>query len=344
LKQCYEMGAASKLIKKLFLSVSCIIILVLVTGCSIFPDEEEVLAPPVKKPPEVEYHWVEVGRGTIVQEITCNGYFEYVHKRDLSFDYRMGPFKSFYAKKGDIVRKGDLLAELDMEDIKNKIDQQEIALKKLEIDYASASSKNAHALTLEKISIDIKIVKTILEDLERDYERGRIVAPMDGEVDYVSSSYKEGDRIDIGWTIIRIADTSNTQLIHDGRYISSFKVGDLVDVRMNGSLFTGEVTPPPDDLPAELLQNAKSKVYIKLRGYDEIVPVGTSANIRKEIAKRENVVRIPRSLIRASGTRKYVNLFMDGLRKEQDVEVGIESADYIEIISGLKEGDRLFTN
>lgn len=342
MKHCFGMVAASKSIKKLFLSVSYFIILTLAAGCSLFPEEEEVLAPPVKKPPEVVYQWVEVGRGTIVQEITGYGYFQYVHKQDLAFDYRMGPFKAIYAKKGDIVKKGDLLAELDMDDIKNKIQQQENALKKLEIDYASAASKNAHTLTLEKISIDIETVKIVLADLKRDYERGRIIAPIDGEVDYVSASYKEGDRIDTGWTIVRIADTSSTQLVYDGRYTSSFGVGDLIEVRISDELFSGEITPPPEDLPPELAEKAKSKVYIKLKDYNAIVPSGTTANIRKEIARREDVIRIPKSLLRTAGARKYVNLFVDGLRKEQDVEVGIESVNHIEIISGLKDGDRLY--
>ena len=95
-----------------------------------------------------------------------------------------------------------------MADIEEKIEKQKLTLRKLEIDYTAAVTKNLDALELEKILLDIEAAKITLADLERDYNRGRLVAPIDGQVDYISTRFKERENVETGWTIVRIADTS----------------------------------------------------------------------------------------------------------------------------------------
>ncbi|HHV60333.1 MAG TPA: hypothetical protein GXX49_08650 [Clostridiaceae bacterium] len=335
------LSSLSQLYKLILVTVVSLLML-FSSGCSLFPEEEEVLAPPMKKPPEVEYQYIDVARGDVIQEITGYGYFYYIVKRDVAFEYRMGPLKGIYAKKGDLVKKGDLLAELDMADIEEKIEKQKLTLRKLEIDYTAAVTKNLDALELEKILLDIEAAKITLADLERDYNRGRLVAPIDGQVDYISTRFKERENVETGWTIVRIADTSRTLLVYNGQSASLFRPGDIIEVKIENKPYTGEVIPPPEDLSEDLASKNQSNVYITLKDYDGVVPAGTTGTIRYEVARRENVIRIPKRYLRIYSTRKYVLVLEDGLKKERDVVTGIESAEFVEIISGLNEGDKLY--
>lgn len=317
-------------------------LIIFVSGCYLFPEEEKILPPPLKEPPEVTYKWKEVERGDIVNKITGYGYFQFVTKRDISFKYKIARFRAIYVEEGDVVKKGDLLAELDVENIEKKIKSQKIALKKEEIDYAGLIARGADALTLEKAKLDIEAKKIVLESLERDYERGRLTAPIDGEVDYVTDSYKEGDAIKTYKTIIRLADTSVTQLEYDGRNRRMLKQGTVVDVELDDKIYKGKVVPPPENLPEDLAEEAKEKVYIRLTDYEGKVEAGSIAKISLVLESRENVIRIPKHMVRSYGTQKYVYILEEGLRKECNIKTGLETNDYIEVIEGLEEGDKLF--
>ena len=59
-----------------FLVFLVIILLVIgLSGCYLFPKEEEVLAPPLIEPPEITYETLEATRGTIEKKITASGTF-----------------------------------------------------------------------------------------------------------------------------------------------------------------------------------------------------------------------------------------------------------------------------
>ena len=104
-----------------FLVFLVIILLVIgLSGCYLFPKEEEVLAPPLIEPPEITYETLGATRGTIEKKITASGTFVSIEQGNMFFKNRGGRLKKVYVKVGDIVEKGDLLAELDSGDLKTK--------------------------------------------------------------------------------------------------------------------------------------------------------------------------------------------------------------------------------
>ena len=60
------------------------------TGCALFPDEEETLAPPLKAPAAVTYTTVKAELGEIVDSVSVNGTFVATQSYDLSFRTRSG--------------------------------------------------------------------------------------------------------------------------------------------------------------------------------------------------------------------------------------------------------------
>ena len=65
---------------------------------------------------------------------------------------------------------------------------------------------------------------------------------------------------------------------------------------------------------------------------------GMTADIVIEVAKKENVLVVPReALLKINGKRK-VKILEGGEPQEREVEIGLEGDDLIEIISGLENG------
>ncbi len=128
------------------------------TGCSLIPKEEAVLAPPPKQPEKVVYDTMIVKKDTFEKKAECMGTLVSEKQFDLNFQNRDGYLKAIYIKTGDKVRtdhnkikpsdekddkedvyvkKGDLIAELDTDDLQNEIKMQELELKKAELDMKS---------------------------------------------------------------------------------------------------------------------------------------------------------------------------------------------------------------
>ena len=155
-----------------FLVFLVIILLVIgLSGCYLFPKEEEVLAPPLIEPPEITYETLEATRGTIEKKITAGGNFVSIEQGNMFFKNRGGRLKKVYVKVGDIVEKGDLLAELDSGDLENQIKQQKIHLKKAETRRNQVRANSGDKYERAMAQYDVELAKLSLENLQRRWKR-----------------------------------------------------------------------------------------------------------------------------------------------------------------------------
>ena len=68
-----------------------------------------------------------------------------------------------------------------------------------------------------------------------------------------------------------------------------------------------------------------------------------TANMDIITAEVDDVLAVPIRAIKYDGSRVYV-FMLDGTDlKEVDVEIGVAGDQYVEILSGLKEGDEVVT-
>ncbi|NLD51087.1 MAG: efflux RND transporter periplasmic adaptor subunit [Clostridiaceae bacterium] len=142
-------------------SIAVLLLFLFMTGCGVFPDEEEALAPPLAVPEEVKYKTVDVRKGYIENTVKCNGTFVPYNEINLFFRNNSGRLKKLYTSAGTKVKKGDILAELITEDIERHIAEQEIALDSKEKDLTYSKSV---------ADIEIKMSEDKLSELKRKYE------------------------------------------------------------------------------------------------------------------------------------------------------------------------------
>lgn len=330
---------ATRSIVSIFLAVS---IAAALSGCYFFPKEEEVLAPPIKVPDEVTYETIEVKRGTIENTIRVSGSFVAVSQKDLFYEDRGGRLKEVYAVIGQTVKKGEVLAEIDTDNIENDIKLQELAVKRSQLVYEDAKNRyeieGGSKTEMEMARLDYESNKLKLENLKTELEKARLVSPIDGQVVYVTNT-KLGEYVNAYQTVVRVADPTKLQLRYSQDKINSFSLGMKATVKIDNEEYEAEVTMTPAEAPEDADEQTKKSVFLKVDNMPEGVKVGKNATISLTLEKQEDVIIIPKQVINNFANRRFVNVLKDNIREERDIEVGIQNDTEAEVIKGLEEGE-----
>jgi len=325
--------------------ILCITIILLfvtsLSGCYLFPKEEEVLAPPLVKPPEITYETEEVKKGIIEKKITGSGTFVSTEQANMFFKNRGGRLKAIHVELGDYVEKGQLIAELDSGDLENQVKQQEIQLKKAQTRLSQVKAYSDDKYERRMAEYDVELAKLTLENLQRELNECKLTADISGKVVYIDHNINMGDYVNAYQTIIRIADPTKLQLQVSGSNLSDYSIGMEADVTIRNETYLGKVVMTPADAPIDAPEHQRNNVRIEVEDLPEDVKIGESAQVSLILDRREDVIVIPRYLVRNYMGRKYVLVLEDGLKKEKDVEVGLETPAEAEIVKGLEEGELL---
>lgn len=327
---------------RICLLVFIILLMAVLSGCIFFPKEEEILAPPIKEPDKITYETVEVKKGDVEKEIRVTASFVSVSQNDLYYKDRGGRLETIHVSLGDVVKKGDLIAEIETSTIENDILLQEIALKRAQISYDNAYMRydieGGSKTEMELAQLDVDANRIKLNSLKKELESAKLLASIDGKVAFLTDT-KLGEYVNAYQTIVRIADPSKLQLLYSGDKASSFELGSEVNVDFDGGHYTGEVVMTPKSIPEDADKQLKESVQISVNDLPPDVSIGKSATVRLTLEKRSDVIIIPKQVVNNFGSRKFVNVLKDNIREERDIEVGIENNIEVEVIKGLEPGE-----
>lgn len=157
---------------------------------------------------------------------------------------------------------------------------------------------------------------------------------------------------------IASAGVSLTSVISDAKYeieaniaetdIAKIKIGNEAQVTLdaygNDVVFVATVTSID---PAETIIDGVPtyKTTLQFKEGDARIKSGMTANTDIAGVKRDNVLFIPGRTISGKGTAKTVNLVEGETTREVSVETGLRGSNGdVEILSGLKEGDKVKVN
>jgi membrane fusion protein, macrolide-specific efflux system len=310
------------------------------SGCSFFPKEEQLLAPPLKEPPAIIYETIEVKKGLFEKKIEGTGYLISVNQKNFCFKNRGGRLKQVYVVSGDVVEKGDLLAELMTDNLESQIKQQEINLQKIQMNYELAVASDESKFNIKRAELDVAMEQLKLDDLRKELAESKIISAIDGTVNYTTEA-KQGDYVEAFRTIVRVADVSNIQLEYTGDNLSDFLLGMKVSINLANNILNGRVVMNPANKPLNTDEKDTPSVRIKVTGIPKTVKIGDAADITLVLNRKENVIVIPKNLMHTRDARNYVDVLENDIKKERDIETGAVSQMEIEVTKGLNVGDKL---
>lgn len=356
-----------KHLKWLALTASLSLVL---TGCQILPEEETFPASPVIRTYEAEeYKMATVMRGDLSSAKTISCSYMPANQESLGFEVSGKTIEGIYVVSGDEVKAGQLLAELEHEDLSEQIDlleyqirvlevknsylmqNWELELELLEVKYLSdASQANADKYDAEKLVVDAKYIlalednndslhikKLRLQELKADLSQRKLYAAMDGTVTYVRSM-QDGEASVEGRVLITISDMDSTAFVVKGDNAVYFEIGQEVVITKGNQEYEAVCINASELGLAEAEQ--KERAYFRLLQPDPTLESGNSGTIEVILDSREDALYVNKKAIKTVKERQFVYVLNEeGLRESRDVTVGAVFGDCIEILSGLKEGD-----
>jgi HlyD family secretion protein len=181
-----------------------------------------------------------------------------------------------------------------------------------------------------------------LAGLESDLSKRSIAAPFDGIVTEVN--VERGEIVTPGRPVV--------SLIAKGRFEIVSNISEVDIARLAAGqpvIITLDAFPRTDEWLGKVIKiNPAEKVvegvifYETRVLFDEDDPrlkSGMTANLIIETARRDDVLRVPMRSVKDEGGKKTVETLVNGKPVTREITLGLEDNDYVELSSGLSEGD-----
>jgi len=318
-----------------------------------------------------------VRKGTLISTISGTGSIEPAEREDLTAS-GAGTVAAVFFKDGDPVKAGDILItfEQDEKDVSRQIESKRISLEKarLELESLQQQYKNAVReeqntdqilLNIRAKELDIRQIEYEIADLqEPDETIAPITAPIDGKL--VGFKARAGDVIRADSTLGEVVNYDRLKLVVrvDELDISKVALGQRAEILVDAlpdRVYGGVVTAIADE-GSQSNGVAMFDVTILLDESDGL-KAGMSAEASIVTMRKDDALYVPIAAVQSVRGEYFVLVPgeedagssavspLPGRERERtgmtqppgvrrvSVEVGVHNEDYIEIVSGLAEGD-----
>ena len=242
-----------------------------------------------------------------------------------------------------------------------KLSDYDEAKLELERTLATTRSKIAQAeAKLKSNEAQYSVQKEELEKLQRQLKACVIKAPASGQVVYSSSMNRWERRnrpIEVGaeiqerQKIISIPDLSEMKVeikVHE-IWVDKVKVGQEAKITVSAfpeESFTGEVLKKAPLADQERWWDSE-KAYetdVRIDGTHDFLKTGMSAKVEIMIEQLEDVITVPIQAVVNREGKKFCYVQTSKDLKPREVETGAFNNDFVEIKSGLAEGEKVSLN
>lgn len=282
-----------------------------------------------------------IERGKLWRRIETLGYVAFDERKLSHVHLRTdGWIEKLHVKSdGERVKKGDVLFELYSRELVNAQEEYLQALRGKNEYLKRASRERLDALGMSEEQIT-EVART-----RRTAQRVRVLASQDGIVHGLNA--REGMYVKPAMEIMTLANLTSIWLLVDvfERQADWVDTGQPAEVRLPylpGRLWEGEVKfiYPTIDPKTRAL-----RVRLQFDNFDESLKPDMYADVRIYAGPKNDVLSVPReALIRTGESERVILSLGEGKFSAREVVAGMESGDWIEIISGVKEGDEVVTS
>jgi len=256
-----------------------------------------------------------------------------------------------FVKDGQQVSKGQKLAKIDDGGLRQQITQLQI-----QADLAKTTFERQERLWNQKIGSEIQYLQAkstyesqqeAVSQLQQQIGKTIVRAPFSGTIDDVIT--EQGSVVTIGQSqLFRIVNLEDMyiEINVPERYISSIIQGKdvLVDFPILGKTINAKVRQAGNFInPA----NRTFKIEVAVPNKDKTIKPNLTAKLKINDYTNEKVILIPQSIISENAEgQQYVYTIKDknenkASAKRVIIETGKTQGDYIEVLSGLQNGNEI---
>ena len=201
--------------------------------------------------------------------------------------------------------------------------------------------------------------KTRMEKLHDQIKACKIKAPAPGQVVYWSSTqqwvrYKieQGAEIPEGYKIITIPDSKQMKVevkIHE-TWIDKIEPNQPAEITVAAfpdKVFKGKVLKKAPLADPDRWMNPDLKVYatdVSIEGANDALKTGMTGKVKIIISELEDVLYIPIQSVVTVDDKEVCYVKTDGRTDKREVETGLFNENFVEIKSGLTEGEKVLLN
>ncbi len=263
-----------------------------------------------------------------------------------------GVLTRIYVKEGDRVRKGQTLASIDDGGLSQQLAQIEV-----QASLAKTTFERQQRLWEQKIGSEIQYLQAkanyeaqqnAVNQLKAQLGKTRISAPFSGIIDDVMT--EQGTVVSAGQTpVIRLVDLSDMYIVADipesylgsvttGKDVAAYfpVLGDTVNAKIRQ---VGNYIDP---------SNRTFRVEIAVPNDQKMIKPNLTARLQINDYTNPEAILIPQSVLSENADGEQYVFITKGLNKENEavatrqiVRTGKTQGDYVEIISGISDGDTI---
>lgn len=260
-----------------------------------------------------------------------------------------GALKNLFVREGQLVKKGELLAEINDSGLKEQLDQMLI-----QANYTKDNFDRVKRLWEKNIGSEMQFLKAksdfetnnkMVEQIRDQLSKTKIYAPFDGEIDEIISNL--GSNLVPGSPILRVV---NLDIIYaeaqvPEKYVSSIELGTeaLVSIPLLNEEVTSKIVQSGNFINPN---NRTFRVEAPVENKDKRIKQNLNARIKIKNYSNIKALVVPLRVIRedASG-RPFIYKLVETDKKDIlltvkiFVETGANNDEEIEITKGLSIGD-----
>ncbi len=216
------------------------------------------------------------------------------------------------------------------------------ALKKAQ-DELTAKQAGPRQEDIDLAQAEVRQAQANLRQVQEKINKSILRAPVAGIITLIEK--EEGEMAQANQTIVSMIGAGRFQVEANvsETEIAKVSIGDMVSMTLDAlgpeEKFAGRLIKID---PAETV--VSGVIYYKVTSVfdaeDERIKSGMTVNLDIQTDRKENVLLLPYYIIKEKNGQKYVLILEGGQIEEKIIKTGLEGETGIEIIEGLKEGEK----
>lgn len=221
-----------------------------------------------------------------------------------------------------------------------QLDLKVAELEKLQLENEIKSKQQTMKIEIREAEISLAIQRSDLDALKRKLDLAEVVATRQGVITWVNKNI--GASINEGEALVRIADLSGFKVAGsmsdnmlekvNNHMAAIIRVGDK---QLRGTIVNISPAVKNGIISFDIQLNDKSNAALRPNQKVDVFLITDTRN---------GVLRIANGAAFNGSNLQEVFVIKNGIAERRTVKTGLSNFDYIEIVSGLKEGDEVITS